>query len=286
MRQDNPSVTAWAVAVRRAVHQLVDRPLVLEDPLALRLVGETAAREAFAREQAGGDIRRAYSRALRALIVGRSRFAEDCLAAAVDAGLRQCVVLGAGLDTLGCRAVHAAAGLRVFEVDHPATQAWKRGVLAAAGVTPPPSLSFVPVDFEHETPDARLRAAGFDSAAPAFFSWLGVVPYLTPPAFHQTLAFLGRSPGGHVVFDYCIGTEELPPAERMAFHMLARRVAAAGEPFRLFVPPAQMHGWLDAAGFTRMEDLSGDQINRRYFAGRSDELRVMGRLGRFLHAHR
>jgi methyltransferase (TIGR00027 family) len=297
MQQDKPSRTAWAVALRRAVHQLIDRPLVLDDPLAVPIVGDAATREALTRGEGasggrGGDVRAEFSRVMRAIVAGRSRYAEDQLAAAVAAGVRQYVVLGAGLDTFAHRNIHASAGLRVFEVDHPATQSWKRELLAAADIpaAAPDTLTFVPVDFETQTLDARLGAAaagGFDLAAPAFFSWLGVVPYLTMPAFLHTLAFLGRRPAGtHVVFDYAIGLEELSQRERLAFDLLAQRVAAAGEPFQLFVPMAQMHALLRAAGFMQIEDLTAAQMNDRYFAGRADGLQVKGNLGHFLHAQK
>ena len=109
----------------------------------------------------------------------RSRYAEDELARAVSAGVRQCVVLGAGLDTFACRNPHAAVGLRVFEVDHPATQAWKRLRLAAAGIEIPPDATFVALNFEQQSLAEELSMAGFDLRAPVFFTWLGVTPYLT-----------------------------------------------------------------------------------------------------------
>ena len=283
MQQDTPSKTAWAVALRRAAHQLLDQPPVLEDPLAVRIVGQQLAQSAADESEAG--LANKFSRVLRAVVVGRSRYAEDCLALAVAAGVRQYVVLGAGLDTFAYRNPHAAAGLRVFEVDHPATQAWKRELLAAAGIAPPLTLTFVPVNFESQTLADTLPAAGFDAAAPAFFSWLGVVPYLTLPAFRQTLAFVGqRPPGSHVVLDYAIDVQSLPSSERFAFNILAARVKAAGEPFQLFLPVESMHAELWAAGFKEVEDLDAPKTNARYFHNRSDGLAVAGTLGHFLHA--
>jgi methyltransferase (TIGR00027 family) len=286
MQQDTPSKTAWAVALRRAAHQLLDRPLVLEDPLAVRIVGQEHA-EAAADKSDAGILSNKYSRVMRAVMVGRSRYAEDCLAQAVTAGVRQYVVLGAGLDTFAYRNAHSGDGLRVFEVDHPATQSRKRELLAAAGIAPPESLTFVPVNFESQTLAGALPAAGFDPAAPAFFSWLGVVPYLTLAAFRQTLAFLGQRPAGsHVVLDYAIDVESLGIRERIAFNMLAARVKAAGEPLQLFLPVEAMHAELRLAGFTEVEDLDGSAINARYFHERSDGLAVAGKLGHFLHARK
>ncbi len=283
MHQNRPSTTAWAVALRRAAHQLIDDPLVLDDPLALQIVGRAAVQDSIGKENMQGDLYQKFSRSLRAAVVARSRLAEDLLAAAVGAGLRQYVVLGAGLDTFAHR--NPYAGLRVFEVDHPATQGWKKSLLQAAGIISPPSLTFVPVDFERESLSQRLIDSGFDPTAPAFFSWLGVVPYLTLEAFRQTISFLGALPKSTLVAcDYATDPADLGIPERMAFNLLAKRVKAAGEPFRLMIRPAQMHEELRAAGFAKPETLTSAQINERYFAGRADELRILGTIGHFLHA--
>jgi methyltransferase (TIGR00027 family) len=139
---------------------------------------------------------------MRLFIAARSRFAEENLATAVARGVRQYVVLGAGLDTFAHRNPFTEQGLRVFEVDYPATQAWKQRRLADAGLISPASLTFAPVDFERQTLADGLAAAGFDAAAPAFFSWLGVAVYLTRTAIRETLAFIaGLRSGGEVVFD-------------------------------------------------------------------------------------
>src|ERR1700733_996414 len=170
MQKGKFSRTAQRVAIRRAAHQLLDEPKVLDDPLALRIIGSEAAAEL----RSNPKEHHAFSRAFRAFMAARSRFAEDELAGAVARGVRQYVVLGAGLDTFAYRNPHA--GLRVFEVDHPATQEWKRERLRAANISVPSSLTFVPIDFERKTLDVGLEQRGFDANAPAFFSWLGVTP--------------------------------------------------------------------------------------------------------------
>ena len=174
--KDQPSLTAWRVALERAAHQIFDRPRVLEDPVALAIVGERGVAEIR-----GAALRYGLppSRYLRAFLVARSRVAEEALAAALSCGVRQYVVLGAGLDTFAYRNPYPTSALKVFEVDHPATQEWKRRQLAAAGLAIPESLTFVPVDFESEALAARLSSAGFRAGEPAFFSWLGVTMYLT-----------------------------------------------------------------------------------------------------------
>ena len=135
--------------------------------------------------------------------------------------------------------------LRVFEVDFPATQQWKREMLAEAAIALPERLTFVPLDFEHYTLAEGLRESGFDFAQPAFFGWLGVIPYLTLEAFRSTSNAIGRLPAGSAVgFDYGLRPETLSPAGRKAWDALAGRVAAAGEPFQLFFTPGELEGEL------------------------------------------
>lgn len=159
MHENGASRTAIRVAARRAAHRILDRPPVFEDPLALAVVGAEAAAKAASETSPAS---------LRAFLAARSRFAEDELARAVERGVRQYVVLGAGLDTLAYRNPHAALGLRVFEVDHPATQEWKRGRLRAAGIEIPGETVFVAVDFERQSLAEALPSAGFRLAAPAW----------------------------------------------------------------------------------------------------------------------
>src|SRR3984957_6851470 len=181
MQEGKFSKTAHRVAIRRAAHQLLDQPKVLDDPLALRIIGTEAADDL----RSNPKEHHAFSRAFRAFMAARSRYAEDELARAGPHGVTQYVVLGAGLDTFAYRNPHP--GLRVFEVDHPSTQAWKREQLQAAGIAIPAALTFVPVDFERQTLADGLERGGFDDRAAAFFSWLGVTPYLTRDACMSTL---------------------------------------------------------------------------------------------------
>jgi methyltransferase (TIGR00027 family) len=153
----------------RAAHHRFDRPLVLDDALAVRLIGAAAAR-ALDADRARFDTPPA--RALRAAVVLRNRYAEDVLADVARCGVRQYVMLGAGLDTFAYGRA-AIPGLRMFEADAAPTQIWKRACLARAGIVPPPALAYVPVDFEQEPFPAALARAGFERQAPALFSWLG-----------------------------------------------------------------------------------------------------------------
>src|SRR5580704_6309372 len=174
MQDARPSRTALRVALRRAAHQLYDaRPLVLEDPVAVPILGKTYAEE-LRRTPTRSD--RPFSVGLRAFLVARSRYAEDTLAHAVERGVKQYVLLGAGLDTFAHRNPHSH--LRVFEVDHPATQQWKRELLETSRLPAPGNLTYAPVDFERESLPEQLLSVGFDPDVPTFFAWLGVVPYL------------------------------------------------------------------------------------------------------------
>jgi methyltransferase (TIGR00027 family) len=278
MHDDQPSKTAFRVALRRAVHQVLDDPRVFEDPLALAIVGADAE-GLRSDEKSQGRI----SRVMRAFMASRSRYAEDGLAAAFREGTRQYVVLGAGLDTFAYR--NPFPGLRVFEVDHPATQGWKRRRLEAAGIVIPESMTFAPVDFESQTLAEGLARAGFQVDQKTFFSWLGVVPYLTRSAAMETLRFVASlPPGSEIVFDYALPPESLDPVRRQALEALAARVAASGEPFQTFFDPAELEAELRRMGFAAFEDLGGEEINERYFSGRSDGLRVGGGIGRLMKA--
>jgi methyltransferase (TIGR00027 family) len=269
MHNAKPSRTAQRVAVRRAAHQFLDDPKVFDDPLAVAIAnGES---------EPSTDAQQPYSRSLRAFLVVRSRYAEDQLASAVEGGIRQYVVLGAGLDTFAYRNPFQSSGLHVFEVDHPATQEWKRARLHEAGIGIPRELTFAAVDFEKQSLEAGLLRAGFNHQQPAFFSWLGVTPYLSRAAFDATMLFIASLPStSGVVFDFAIERSLLSPPQQLALDALAARVARAGEPFQLFFDPAALALDLARLGFGNIEDLDCDQINARYFAGRADGLAVSG----------
>ncbi|HEY9126313.1 MAG TPA: class I SAM-dependent methyltransferase, partial [Acidobacteriaceae bacterium] len=254
-------------ASRRAAHQILDHaPLVLNDPIAVPLLGP----DFFADPVRHSDPR---SVAFRALMVGRSRFVEDYLALAVAAGVSQYVILGAGLDTFAYRNPFPA--LRVFEVDYPSTQHFKRTLLAKAAIPEPASLTFVPHDFEHQTLAAALSQTGFDASKPAFFSWLGVIPYLTHEAFRTTIRLVAAMPpSSGIALDYSLAAEELSPRMQAARKSLAQRVAAAGEPFQLFFRSEQMEAELSSAGFHRIEQVDAKELNRRYFSNRTDSLQL------------
>ncbi len=207
----------------------------------------------------------------------RSRYAEDALAQAVARGVRQYVILGAGLDTFAYRNPYSER-LKVLEVDHPSTQAWKRRRLQEARIEIPGSLTFAPVNFESQTLADGLARAGFRTDEPAFFSWLGVVVYLTKTAVMQTLRFMAFStaPGSEIVFDFLLPSSSLSEQQKRSREASAQRVAALGEPWLTFLEPPSLAGELEGMGFANIEVSGPEEANRRYFEDRADDLYVRG----------
>jgi methyltransferase (TIGR00027 family) len=274
-----PSRTALRVALRRAAHQLYDaKPLILDDPLAIPILGGQYLPELH---KTATKLHKPFSAALRAFLVTRSRYAEDQLAIAVARGVTQYVLLGAGLDTFAHRNPHP--NLRVFEVDHPATQQWKRDLLTTTNLSAPANLIYVPVDFESQSLLDQLQIAGHATTIPTVFAWLGVVPYLTLAAFRATVAFVAAQPAGSgIIFDYGQPRSVLSFHEQLAHDSLSSRVALAGEPFQLFFTPREAA--TELASFYDLEDLGSPELNSLYFANRTDNLRLLGSAGRLLSA--
>jgi methyltransferase (TIGR00027 family) len=277
-----PSRTALGAASHRAAHQMLETPLVFEDPLALKILGaervKWIGRNIESYRTAGG-------RAMRAFLVARSRIAEDGLAQALHEGTRQYVVLGAGLDTFACRHPYGKR-LTVFEVDHPATQAWKRAQLREQAIAVPRSTAFVPVDFEKESLGDRLRHAGLRRGEPVFISWLGVTMYLTRDAVMQTLRFVAAScpRGSRIVFDFSLPDEALGEAERKARTARAAGVAAVGEPWISYFDPGLLRDALISMGYTEAHSIGATEANERYFANRTDGFRFRGSSARIMTA--
>jgi len=259
LRAGEPSHTARGAAAYRAIHQTLDGGAIFHDPFAARMLDDVT--------RAGLDEMAADAslRPMRLFIAARSRFSEGSLAACVARGIRQVVVLGAGLDTFSLRNPYAALGVRVFEVDHPATQDWKRERLKQAGVTVPASLTFAPVDFERQSLAEGLAAAGFAADRPAFFQWLGVLPYLTREAISLTLDVIAAVPESEVVFDYAEPLENYPEARRAHVIAIAERAAARGEPWLSLFDSAELAGMLHDKGVATIEDLGMAEIADRFY---------------------
>ena len=268
MQAGQPSHTARGAAAYRAIHQTLERGIIFSDPFASRILDdETRARL----DETAAD---PSLRPMRLFIAARSRFSEDTLAACAARGVRQIVVLGAGLDTFSLRNPHAGQGVRVFEVDYPATQGWKRERLKQAGLAVPASLTFAPIDFERQSLADGLTAAGFDADRPAFFQWLGVVPYLTREAVSVTLDFIARVPESEVVFDYAEPFENYPAERRANVMAVAARAASLGEPWLSLFDPVELAEMLRNNGFGLVEDLGLAELTDRFYGALKQDIRI------------
>jgi methyltransferase (TIGR00027 family) len=272
MEKNRRSLTAEGAAIQRALHQtLDDDPKILDDPIAPLLVDPTS--ETYRASLSRAEVTRSVRAPFRAVFVLRSRYAEDCLAESLSRGVRQYVLLGAGLDTFAYRQPAWASPLRVFEVDHPASQQWKRERLADVKVGLPANLTFVPVDFERVSLQQGLSAAAFDFGAATFLSWLGVTQYLTPEAIGQTLRFVLSLPrGSEIAFEFIVPGDLLPADEAAVFEALAARAADVGEPWLTRFRPDELRAKLLAMGFCEVIHLTPQEANDRYFRGRRDGL--------------
>ncbi len=253
------------VAAMRALHQRVDWPVIFDDPFALHVL-PPRVRERV--ERAPESFSRSFTaRYLRTFLVVRSRFAEDELRRAVQRGVRQYVVLGAGFDTFALRNPFAAEGLRVFELDHPATQRAKLARLAAAGIDRPAGAVFTPVDLSAMTLEDALSRAGFDSTRPSLFAWLGVTMYLELDAIRTTLRSIAALPDAAVVFDFGIRPKWYEIVPRLILASRRRRVAKIGEPWRTMFRIEELLSEVAAAGFLTTRIVGGEELTRMYVSG-------------------
>ncbi|MGA5267261.1 class I SAM-dependent methyltransferase [Streptomyces lydicamycinicus] len=265
-----PDNTALRTALWRALHVQADPPPhVLKDEIGLRL----AAPDADWRSRP--DMHPQTTRGFRAAMVARARFVEDLMAEQADRGITQYVILGAGLDTFAQRRPEIAARLRVFEVDQPATQAWKRHRLVELGYGIPDWLHLVPVDFEASGDWLeQLTAAGFDAGRPAVIVSTGVSMYLTKEATAATLRQIaGLAPGSTLAMSFLLPTELVAEADRPGLRASQAGAQASGTPFLSFYTPPEMLALAREAGFEDARHVSGDTLAERYFADRTDGLR-------------
>jgi methyltransferase (TIGR00027 family) len=261
--------TGLYAASQRAAHQILDNPKIFEDALAFRIIGAEAESKL---RRSPAQFQSRLARAVRALMVVRNRYAEDELARSNQRGTRQYIILGAGLDTFAYR--NCFPLLQVFEVDHPATQAWKRSCLERAAIPIPASVTFVSVDFERQMMIDALGQSGFKSNELTFISWLGVVRYLSPEAFISVLTSIVSSmrPGSEVVFDSSPAPSllqrlrEMPHIGNWTFKKNAFRPT--------YYDPASLESDLKRIGFADVQLFGPTELNDRYCNGRTDGLRV------------
>ncbi len=288
MQADQYSRTALATAFYLAQHHLHDEPKLLDDAYAHRLLtsGEMAAltkryiRDGIELGFPPDNPQALLARTLREAtaaptVLSRARYNEDRLAMAVERGVGQYVLIGAGLDTFAFRRHDMRDRLQVFELDHPRSQALKRERLIAAGLADPPNLHFCAIDFEREGVAEALGRTSFRRDQPASFAWLGVTMYLTRAAIEGTWRATRRvvAPGSELVFDF-IHSDALAGEASPAMRKLLERTRAVGEPIITGLDPATLSAELEAAGWTLIEQLDSAEIDRRYFAARTDGYRA------------
>jgi methyltransferase (TIGR00027 family) len=272
MQSGKPSKSAHRVALHRAVHQLLDEPIVFFDPFALPILGKDLAQIV---ERDPYQFNDPMSRGLRAVAVVRSRAAEDMLEVSLNQGVGQYVVLGAGLDTYLLRNPGANKNLRVFEVDHPATQTWKNGILQEQGLKVLDAVELVAADFETVTLASALISTKFRSDMPSCFSWLGVTVYLSKQAIFDVLNYVASLPkGSSITFDYRVAPALLHPIDQVISDYAARQFEMDGEPWQSYFHPQELQREIAALGFRDVTDVGADELNARYFHKRNDGLRV------------
>ena len=258
MKPNEPSRTALMIARQRAAHQVLDHGSILHDPFAMTILREDEKDVLqFANQHPLASIGRLFTSA-------RTRIAEDALSGAVERGVRQIVILGAGLDTFALRNPHGTRKIVIYEVDHPTTQAWKVERMAEAQIALPPWLIFVPVDFEQDDLGDTLVAAGFQQNSPAFFTWLGVVPYLTQEAIDSTLGYISSIQNSEVVFDYLEPADAFSEELRQLEKARDEQLKKLGEHSVSRFEPSGMAAILRSHGFRGIEDINFQQIRSRF----------------------
>jgi methyltransferase (TIGR00027 family) len=265
-----PDSTAVRVALWRAMHVQVDPlPHVLDDEIGLELV---APDDGWRHRP---DMDPHGTRFFRASVVARARFIEDLVVEEAGRGVSQYVILGAGLDTFAQRRPEIASTVRVFEVDQPGTQAWKRQRLIELGFGIPEWLRFVPVDFEAgDSWWERLKTVGFDAGQPAVVASTGVSMYLTKAAIAATLRQVAAlAPGSTLAMTFILPLELAEPEERAGYEAAARGARASGTPFLNSFTPPEMLALAREAGFREVRHVPAASLTERYFAGRADGLR-------------
>lgn len=272
MMAGQPSRTLLGAAIRRAEHQVLDTPLVFEDPVILGLVPEVADPAAIAEFRSLGE---PVLTLLRSLFAMRSRFAEDRLAEAARRGVRQYVMVGAGLDTFPWRQPASTRDMAIFAADHPASLIWTQRRLRERGLARPPNLTHVPVDLEDCHLADSLAACGFNHEMPSFCSVLGVTQYLSDDAINALLSFVASlNAGSEIVFSFVVPDDHLDGDDLEVAVGSGARTAALGEPWKSRLQPHVFLRRLSELGFAEIFHLTPELAQQRYFAGRQDALRA------------
>jgi methyltransferase (TIGR00027 family) len=265
------SQTALGAAAARAAHLIVDdEPYIFIDTLAATLLGEQADELIDYHRNYGSHV---VLTGARTQVTCRSHVTEQCVVDGARRGITQYVILGAGLDSFAYRSELTGA-VRVFEVDHPATQEWKRGRLSTADIPVPAGVTYVGVDFETDALAERLAAHGFDPNQPSIVSWLGVTMYLTEATIGQTLEVVGSfAPGTEIIADYMVPAELRDETGQAYVDLVAPTTAEQGEPWLTFLSPDAMSALLEDHGFSACKALWQRDVGGPAMWDRTDALR-------------
>ena len=272
MRPGQPSQTMVQTAILRAVHQLLDRPLIFVDPIAVGLVPEASEQQILA---SAAEFCSPSMKLRRASMVVRHRFAEDRLAAAAERGVRQYVILASGLDTFPWRQPPFARDMRIFAVDLPSSLAWTRNRFSQRGLSQPSNLTFVPVDLEERQLKQQLIKFGLDPDEPIFCSALGIVQFLISDAVDDLLMFTASAPpGSEIAFSFSPPDDEVEGPGLIELRNSVTRGDSFGEPWLTRLRPQALIEQLRQLGFVNIVHLTPELAERRYTTGRSDGLRI------------
>jgi methyltransferase (TIGR00027 family) len=269
MEQRRRSRTVEIPAIMRALHQTIDDdPKILTDPIAPRLIA------ADDQGWLAPLLDHPFATQWRAGFALRARYVEDCLAEGVQCGVKQYVILGAGLDTFAYRQPSWGDSLGIYEVDDLTTQQWKGDRLRVAGVAIPSNLRFVPIDFESISIADALESAGFAFDAKTLCSWIGVTQYLTPHALEATFQFVLSLPrSSEIVFSFILPQDAVSGIEAEAVMLAAQRAAEVGEPWLTRFHADELRVKLQTMGFSQIVHLTPEAARARYFGNRHDGLK-------------
>ncbi|MBM4306905.1 MAG: class I SAM-dependent methyltransferase [Deltaproteobacteria bacterium] len=278
MKEKKQSQMAEKCAYVRAIHLLYDNPIIFEDPFAIKLISSGSRRilnSWILRRLLA--LRYPWGRYCLGEIVARNRYSEDQLEKAIARGIKQYVIIGAGLDSFALRRRDLEEHLKIFELDHPTTQRVKKERLDKLNINLPKNLEFVPIDFEKDTIAKALGQSSYLHQLPAFFSWMGTVNYLTRGAIFKTLRSLTSfsAPGSEIIFDYPILDELLDPSELRRIKQIRRFTKRCGEPWITSFDPIALPIEMKELGFTLIENLSPHEQKIKYFKNRKDGLTTL-----------
>jgi methyltransferase (TIGR00027 family) len=265
--ESGPRHTATLAAVGRAIHSQGDRPLLV-DHLALGLAGEAGS---ALLAQLTSQLSEASRQAFGLAFAIRARFVEDAVEVAIQEGIGQYLILGAGLDSFAYRRPDLSARLKIFEGDRLPSQAWKRRRLEEMGVAIPASIAFVAVDLEIDDTRRRLAEAGFDFSAPAIVSAIALTQYLAQPSLEKVLQLMGSlARRSRLVITYVVPATELSELAAAGLAWTMSQAAERGEPFLSLFRPGEFDDLIRRSGFSRVEHAGPDELRRMYLADRPE----------------